>query len=320
MTKSNKDLDISVLIATYNRAEILRQTLESINHLDRDGLAVEFVVIDNNSSDHTKEIVKSFVDRLPIRYLFERRPGKNCALNKALNEVPLGKLVVFTDDDVNPRKDWLKAVVSASQRWPRYSVFGGRQFLIYPDGDIPEWARNPKITPLAFGWHDHGDEERPYVQDGFPFGANFWVRREVFAGGIHFDENIGPRPNGRSMGSETTFLKRLAEEGYSMVYCPGAVVGHRVQRKDISIANILRRAWRYGRGAALSRPLCRQDLLNEHPTWWYMVRGAALVLLVVKLVTGILSFSQARRVGKSVDAVKWISYNLESVRVAWRKS
>ena len=125
----NSGLDISVLIATYNRAEILRQTLESMTDLDREGLAVEFVVVDNNSSDHTKQVVESFSGKLPIRYLFESRPGKNCALNKALDEVALAKLVVFTDDDVDPRKDWLKAVVSASRHWPRFSVFGGKQFL-----------------------------------------------------------------------------------------------------------------------------------------------------------------------------------------------
>ena len=51
------DLDISVLIATYNRAEIIRQTLESMTGLDREGISIEFVVVDNNSSDHTKEVI-----------------------------------------------------------------------------------------------------------------------------------------------------------------------------------------------------------------------------------------------------------------------
>ena len=95
MAKSKNNLDISVLIATYNRAEILRQTLQSMTKLNRDGLSVEFVVVDNNSTDHTKEVIKSFTDRLPIRYLFEPRPGKNCALNKALNEVSFGEISVI---------------------------------------------------------------------------------------------------------------------------------------------------------------------------------------------------------------------------------
>ena len=47
--------DISVVIATHNRAEILRQTLESMAKLNRDNLSVEFVIVDNNSTDRTKE-------------------------------------------------------------------------------------------------------------------------------------------------------------------------------------------------------------------------------------------------------------------------
>jgi len=64
---------VTVLIATYNRAEILRETLEAMCRVERDKLAIEFVVIDNNSTDHTKEVVESFAERLPIRYLFEPR-------------------------------------------------------------------------------------------------------------------------------------------------------------------------------------------------------------------------------------------------------
>ena len=123
MAKSKNHLDISILIATYNRADILRQTLENMTCLDRDGLSVEFVVVDNNSSDHTKEVIESFTDRLPIRYLFGAKPGKSRALNRALDKVPLGKIIVFTDDDIVPHKDWLTAIVSISNRWPDYSVF-----------------------------------------------------------------------------------------------------------------------------------------------------------------------------------------------------
>lgn len=50
----SNNTDISVIIATHNRAAMLRETLESMIRLDREGLSDEFVVVDNNSSDHTK--------------------------------------------------------------------------------------------------------------------------------------------------------------------------------------------------------------------------------------------------------------------------
>jgi len=79
----SKDLDISVLIPTYNRAEILRETLEAMCQVKRDGLGVEFVVIDNNSTDHTKEVVEAFADRLPLCYLFEPRPASRFATSSS---------------------------------------------------------------------------------------------------------------------------------------------------------------------------------------------------------------------------------------------
>lgn len=110
------DLNISVLVATYNRADVLRETLEAFTELDREGLSVEFVVIDNNSGDHTKSVVKSFSGRLPLVYLFQPIPGKNRALNKALDEIQLGEVIVFTDDDVRPANNWLPTIMEATRR------------------------------------------------------------------------------------------------------------------------------------------------------------------------------------------------------------
>ena len=117
-------LDISVIIATYNRAEILRGALQSMAGLDREGISVEFVVVDNKSTDNTKEVIESFKQRLPIKYLFEERAGKSFALNKVLNEVPLGKIVVFTDDDIVANNNWLVAISEICKQWPDHSVFG----------------------------------------------------------------------------------------------------------------------------------------------------------------------------------------------------
>jgi glycosyltransferase involved in cell wall biosynthesis len=316
VVKSSNEIDISILIATYNRAEILRQALESMTRLDRNGLSVEFVVVDNNSSDHTKEVIESFTDRLPISYLFEPRPGKNSALNKALKEVPLGRLVVFTDDDVAPQEDWFKAIIAITNRWPDCSAFGGKILAIWPDGHPPKWARNRSIQALGFAVQDYADFECLYAQGESPFGSNLWVRREVLANGRLFSESIGPRPTDRTMGSETSFLKKLREDGYEILYSPNSVVRHLIKPEEILVSNILKRAYRYGKGIARSQFLCRQELFIEYPALWYLIRVAALVLLIVKFAVGLFSLSQAQRVESTVYAIEWISYNLESIRIA----
>lgn len=311
----SNNTDISVIIATHNRAAMLREILESMVRLDREGLSVEFVVVDNNSSDHTKQVIESFTERLPVRYLLEPRPGQNCARNRALKDVELGRLVVFTDDDVEPRKDWLKAIVSISERWPEYSVFGGKIYVIWPSVQIPEWAHIPYIKALCFAEHNHAESECVYAPTENPFSGNFWVRREVFENGRHFCERIGPHPGGYIMGSETSFLKEVSEDGYRMVYSPEAVVGHHVRPEDISIYNILKRAYRYGRSIACMRPLCRQALLDNHPVLWRFVRAGAIVRLTFSLLTSLAALI-LKKPEKAMQTMQWIGYNVESLNIA----
>ena len=101
-------LGITVLIPTYNRARVLGETLEALTRVDRNGIDCSIVVIDNNSTDNTHEIAAEYAAKLPLSYLKETRPGKNCALNKALRECELKDIVVFTDDDVTPTQNWLQ--------------------------------------------------------------------------------------------------------------------------------------------------------------------------------------------------------------------
>ena len=228
-------MQVSVIICTYNRCEILKDALENMTRLDREGLSVEFVVVDNNSSDHTKEVIESFIERLPVRYLFEPKPGQNCARNRALEDVELGRLVVFTDDDVEPRKDWLKAIVSISERWPEYNVFGGKIYVVWPNIRIPEWAHIPHVKGLCFAEHNYAESECVYAPRQYPFSGNFWVRRDLLANGRRFDESIAWHPKNHILATETTFLQQLSEEGHSMLYSPDAVLGHRISPEQLSL-------------------------------------------------------------------------------------
>src|SRR5689334_11745006 len=97
---------LTVLIASRNGEDTLGQVLDAYCRLDSPGGGWKLVVIDNASTDGTKSLVKSFETRLPLTYLFESAPGKNAALNQGLR-VAEGDLVVFSDDDTVPRKDWL---------------------------------------------------------------------------------------------------------------------------------------------------------------------------------------------------------------------
>ena len=85
----------------------MRQTLESFT-----GLAVpaatdwEILVVNNNCTDQTDQVIQAYQDRLPVRRAFEPRPGLSHARNRAIAEAT-GDYILWTDDDVTVSPNWL---------------------------------------------------------------------------------------------------------------------------------------------------------------------------------------------------------------------
>jgi len=116
-------LKITVIIVTYNRSELLKTTLEALSCQSRQ--ADEVVVVDNNSTDNTKRVAGSFHGRLPVKYVFEKMQGIAIARNSGI-ENSCGDIIVFTDDDCVPEKDWLKYIEVPFLRDPSIGLVGGK--------------------------------------------------------------------------------------------------------------------------------------------------------------------------------------------------
>jgi glycosyltransferase involved in cell wall biosynthesis len=315
--------DITILIPTYNRAEDLRDTLEAMCLVERDNLAIEFVVIDNNSSDNTKEIVDSFVKRLPIRYLFEPKPGKSCALNKAINENRLGEIVVFTDDDVTPNSDWLKRIIETTIRWPRYDVFGGAIYSIWPDGQPPKWwgaGHQGQRWSLAGHGQDNinkKEDEYLYPQPLYPHGANFWVRKKIFDEGNLFDISFGRNTKRNVMGDDVVFFNMLRKKGYELVYSSYPVVGHRIQRELISPDGIRKRVISETRSGIHIYGLCHNSLLHRSSFLWFILRFGSLGVSVIRYLNPINFIIKDRGYAARLEALSDVVYNIESIKLGY---
>ena len=103
----------SVVIATYNRCQDLRDTLGSLAALRPDA-TWEVIVVDNNSTDTTRVVVEEAAPSFPapLRYVFEREQGRSPALNAGIRQAR-GTIVVTTDDDVRVESDWLNRAAEA---------------------------------------------------------------------------------------------------------------------------------------------------------------------------------------------------------------
>lgn len=236
---------LTVLLATRNRADILRSVMEEYCHLHPPSSGWKLVVVDNGSTDHTARVIASFASRLPLQSMVEPRLGKNFALNTGL-ELLEGDLAVLTDDDAFPHSDWLIELRKAADDQPAYSMFGG--------AIVPRWEAPP---PSWMQWLDVGPIftiTPPTLKEGeltpvtMVQGPNMAIRAGLFQSGIRFDTSIGPRGPSYAMGSETELLLRLSRQGHKAWHVQGAVVEHFVRKEQLNKTWILQRAIRYGRG------------------------------------------------------------------------
>lgn len=308
---------LTVFLSTFNRAGTLRKTLEAFCEVEREGLDVEFVVVDNNSNDDTSAVIQAFMSRLPLRYLKESRPGKNCALNLALDSVTLKEISVFTDDDVTPKRDWFYQMIAACGRWPEYSVFGGKVNVDWPNNQDPStWCDAQWLQAICFVRHEYGSVDEPYPDGEFPFGPNFWVRSRVFDNGLRFNERLGPRPTKRLMGSETSFLISLFRLGYRAMFVPSACVKHRVQPAEVSKKAVLRRVYRAGR----TQPYLKQLKDPENFRISFFLQLIELAHGVVSVLLSFLPGDESKRFSSRCGGVVRIGSAKESIGLVLRKN
>ena len=130
-------VQVSVLMATCRRAELLGQTLEAMTHLATSGFHWELLVVDNPGDEAVRKVCESFTGRLPLRYLVCSTRGQNSARNLGLNHAS-GELIVLSDDDIVPDENWLREMFEGSQRWPDEVLFGGRILPRWP-GQLPDF-------------------------------------------------------------------------------------------------------------------------------------------------------------------------------------
>jgi len=302
---------LSVIIATYNRAAILKETLEAMTQVDRTALDVQWIVVDNNSTDDTAAVLESFSCRLPLKCLFEPKPGKNNALNTVLRSAVLQDIVVFTDDDISPASDWLIQIARACERYSDISVFGGRIALRWPSAP-PRWLVSSWMRSFGFSEHDFGPVDRPYAPGCYPFGGNFWLRRELFESGRTFRAEMGPMKDKRIMGSETSFLRPLAEEGEKMVYCPEVVVEHRIKTSDGHFRTLRKRAYSLGRGIAQMSGLHHKHLYIERPRLWHLRQALKALIGTSKLAWAYCRPTQAGRIEAVCRAYAYLGHLVET--------
>jgi glycosyltransferase involved in cell wall biosynthesis len=243
---------VTVAICTFNRAESLRRTLDSLVAMRvPSDVAWEVVIVNNNSTDHTDNVIGEYVSHLPVKREFEPQTGKCNALNRA-TDIAKGDYILWIDDDVVVDSGWLAAYVEAFRRWPEAAVFGGRITPRY-DAPVPKWIR--ECEPILVGPYairDLSDQVQPLSsdnEDDFPFGAN-WAVRATEQRAFRYNPELGPMPNRVRIHDETEVIGRVLGSGATGYWIPQAMVEHCIGRDRQTLRYIAKYYEGWGEGMA----------------------------------------------------------------------
>jgi glycosyltransferase involved in cell wall biosynthesis len=238
-------MHISVIICTYNRARIFRETLESFLSVQLPSDATtELLIVDNNSKDDTAAVAEEFRQRAPalIRYVHEPTPGLSYARNCGIRATT-ADLVAFVDDDVYFEPTWLVEMLKLFREHPEAMCAGGRSIPLFEAGR-PEWVSDNLLT--LYGSTNSGDAVKRMVYPEHPFGLNMMFRRRVFDTVGLFDPSLGRIGTSLLSNEETELFYRIHNAELPVLYTPHAVLHHRIAPERTQKQWVLKRYYWQG--------------------------------------------------------------------------
>jgi glycosyltransferase involved in cell wall biosynthesis len=256
---------ISVIVATYNGESVLPLTLQAFTELRLPSQEIEFIVVDNASTDGTSDVIKEFSNLLPITYLKEERKGKAFAIHTGI-AASGGSFVIMTDDDVIPDKNWLVEYENLANTKQDYSVFLGQikpYWLKTPPDWLQQLAENGRSCGCTNSKADDGE-----ITFHSAKGANIGVRREVLDK-VAFREDLWIAGENKVGGEDTDFVRQAAEHGFKLWFSKKISLQHIVKPHEITMRAVCKRYFRIGRSISAVTPKSTEHgkLVFGYPRW-----------------------------------------------------
>jgi glycosyltransferase involved in cell wall biosynthesis len=224
---------LSVVVCTYNRADLLPGCLESLADQMADKHVYEVIVVNNNSTDTTQEIAESFTRREPnFRVVVETAQGLSQARNRGFKEAR-GQLVAYIDDDAKAHPDWVRSTTHFFEIHPDASGVGG-PYKAYSLVPIPEWF------PEEYGSKSMGNETRLLQKGESISGTNMAFKRSALIEVDGFDTALGMTGEKVSYGEEAHLTRKMLERGMKIFYCAEMCVDHAILPYKLKLRWLLR--------------------------------------------------------------------------------
>ena len=236
--------DLSVVICTYNRQELLRLALETLLRQSPANLTYEVIVVDNNSTPETRVVVAGIAQHdSRVRYIRETRQGNAYARNTGVAQAR-APIIAFLDDDVTVRENWIE-IIARTLKETNADFIGGKVLPRWEEPP-PSWLGVANWAPIAA--LDYGDSSFAITADNplCLLTANIAFKKEVFS--KHGEFSAAVQRAGDSIGSleDHEFLIRLLRAGVAGLYLPEMIVDAHVGSERMT--KTYYRRWHTGHG------------------------------------------------------------------------
>lgn len=224
-------VDFTVAIPTFNGELRLPEVLDKLKcQIVSNDLSWEVIVVDNNSTDNTEQIVRNYQagwsHPFPLRYCFEPRQGTAFARQHAV-EAAQGKLVGFLDDDNLPASNWVSAAYTFGVTHPQAGAYGSRiqgAFEVKPPENFEKIACFLAIVER--GTDAHCYEPRNKV---LPPGAGLVVQKQVWYDSVPKQLVLNHRGKAAGLASEDLeALLHIQLAGWEIWHNPAMMVHHKI--------------------------------------------------------------------------------------------
>lgn len=276
---------ISIIIATYNRCNSLKDTIESIfNQVPSSDVNYEVIVVDNNSNDDTKSVVGQYQERFKtkLKYLFEPNQGKSYALNLGILKAS-GQIIASTDDDCILDKNWINNISNIFKA-KNIDLVGGKVMPILPS-DLPKWFVNYKENILKYPimYYDLGNN---YLENNnitiLPIGANTVFTKSSYNKFGNFTEC------GRAQ--DIAFCYKWHKLGAKIAYSPELIVYHKISSARINKNWFRKYFFQAGidHHGIYSEKYKKGSFFFKVPLWVYK----ELILAIIRYLNRLIRFSK----------------------------
>ena len=259
MTSSKPEVELSVIVSTRNRAKQLATLIQCLgSQKNLENLRWEIIIVDNSSTDNTKEVAYAFCEgsNLKINYVFEPKTGLSNARNTGVL-ASKGSYLMFVDDDVLIPNEFISNALFGMQEHPEFQIFGFRVLADWQEVlRAPFWVTFKKPLNLPINIiqsflpvHDLGNEPLQYPNRiaKNPIGACFLVKKEVFEKLGPFREDLGAGQSG--LCEDTEFFWWAMINSFKILYWPYATLYHTVTPERLTVSHLHK--WYFNLGKSL---------------------------------------------------------------------